>query len=151
MSIKTITEPYLQTSNDNLIIETTKPYVPSSVKVVLDQTELSVTEIGSTYIQLNDTDTKQGSELKVTYSYIVDDELTTYKSDDLILNRLRELEKKVATQEKLIQTLSSAVDQRVNKQTFTLWLELVQKHLGREVFETPFGDIQGFHREGSDL
>jgi hypothetical protein len=84
-------------------------------------------EIGENYIELVDLPTT-GNTIRVTYT--IDE---PNKSASSLVERLVALEGIIEAQNKKITTLEKAVRNRVNVETFNVWIKLVEKKLGISV------------------
>lgn len=88
---------------------------------------IRLNEIGENYIELIDSPTI-GSTLKVTYTIAEPN-----KSPSSLIERLVALESLVESQNKKITVLEKAIRNRVNVETFNVWIKLVEKKLGVSV------------------
>ena len=145
MSIKQQKEYYIHLDADNTIIELKESYIDGSVKAKVENgVDVEIQEIGQKYIRLVDTPTL-GDKILITYDISVITE-----SDNNILDILNELEKKVADQTKLINTLVIAMNNRVDKHTFNVWLKAVENRFGKPVLENNLVGIQAVQLGGLD-
>lgn len=137
MSVKQQKEYYIHLDSDNTIIELKESYIEGSVKAKVENgADIEIQEIGQKYIRLVDTPAI-GDKILITYNISVITE-----SDNNVLNRLNELEKKVADQTKLINTLVLAMNNRVDKHTFNVWLKAVENRFGKPILEDNLMGIQ---------
>lgn len=137
MSVKQQKEYYIHLDSDNTIIELKESYIEGSVKAKVENgADIEIQEIGQKYIRLVDTPAI-GDKILITYNISVITE-----SDNNVLDRLNELEKKVADQTKLINTLVLAMNNRVDKHTFNVWLKAVENRFGKPILEDNLMGIQ---------
>lgn len=145
MSVKQQKEYYIHLDSDNTIIELKESYIDGSVKAKVENgVDIEIQEIGQKYIRLVDTPTL-GDKILITYDISVITE-----SDNNVLDRLNELEKKVADQTVLINTLVQAMNNRVDKHTFNVWLKAVENRFGKPILENNLIGIQAVQLGGLD-
>ena len=137
-------EQYVQTGVGNTILEVEQPYIDGTVVVtILDPDTnqnvraVNISEIGSVYIQLNE-DIVEGTKLQIFYKT----RNTEADFDTNLVDRLNNLEEIVQKQQIVIETLLAAVDNRVNKHTFNVWIKAVEKSIGKPVLPDNLSGIQ---------
>lgn len=149
MAIKQTSEVVIQTTTGNIIFETTQNYIPNSVSikyVINDTSEIDVvgiTEIGGNYIQLVQAPTV-GTKLRIYYDVRTSDSL-----DIDILQRLRALEEQVNKQNKMLDILTQALDNRVDKHTFRVWIKAMEQSYGKPVLDQTLLGIQAVHQSNN--
>ena len=149
MAIKQTSEVVIQTTTGNIIFETTQNYIPNSVSikyVINDTSEINVagiTEIGGNYIQLVQAPTV-GTKLRIYYNVRTSDSL-----DVDILQRLRALEEQVNKQNKMLDILTQALDNRVDKHTFRVWIKAMEQSYGKPVLDQTLLGIQAVHQSNN--
>ena len=149
MAIKQTSEVVIQTTTGNIIFETTQNYIPNSVSikyVINDTSEINVagiTEIGGNYIQLVQAPTV-GTKLRIYYNVRTSDSL-----DVDILQRLRALEEQVNKQNKMLDILTQALDNRVDKHTFRVWIKAMEQSYGKPVLNQTLLGIQAVHQSNN--
>lgn len=149
MAIKQAVETFTQTEAGNVILETSQSYISGSVKIyaVVNGQEIqniNVTEIGGTYLQL-ETALTIGAVINIYYDVRTSDSL-----DVDILQRLRALEEQVLKQGRMIDILTSAVENRVDKHTFKVWLKAMEQSYGKPILEQNLLGIQSVHQSSND-
>ena len=150
MAIKQTSEVVIQTTTGNIIFETTQNYIPNSVSikyVINDTSEIDVvgiTEIGGNYIQLVQAPTI-GTKLRIYYDVRTSDSL-----DVDILQRLRALEEQVNKQNKMLDILTQALDNRVDKHTFRVWIKAMEQSYGKPVLDQTLLGIQAVHQSSNN-
>lgn len=149
MAIKSVNETITQTIADNVIFETSGMYVTNSVivKYIINGNEVDVvgvTEVGGNYIQLNTAPTV-GTVLKIYYDIRTADTL-----DVDILQRLNALESKVKKQDQMLDLLTKALDNRVDKHTFRIWLKAMEQSFGKPILGPDILGIQQVHQSSND-
>lgn len=137
-----------QEEDNNQVIELENEYVKGSVKIklVVSGTELrdiNFTEIGVRYLQLNE-DFPEGTHFRIYYDTAELDE-----GDLNVLRELRELREKVNNQQIVIEKLLEAVDQRVEKHTFRVWLKAMEKSFGTRIVGENLLGIQKVHQSSN--
>lgn len=146
MSINLKKQTIEQTEDLNEVFDLQYPYIKNTVKVTFGGENIPITELGDKYIQVS-TKIGKGEKIEVLYKYIgntsIEDE--SVFNDNDVLNKLRDLETTVERQQIVIENLLKAVDERVNKQTFNLWLTAVERSIGREILPSNIDSIQEFH------
>ena len=149
MAINQTSEVVIQTTTGNIIFETTQNYIPNSVSikyVINDTSEIDVvgiTEIGGNYIQLVQAPTV-GTKLRIYYDVRTSDSL-----DVDILQRLRALEEQVNKQNKMLDILTQALDNRVDKHTFRVWIKAMEQSYGKPVLDQTLLGIQAVHQSNN--
>lgn len=149
MAIKQTIEIVVQTAAGNTIFETTQNYIPNSVsmKYVINETSevdvVGVIEIGGNYIQLSQAPTV-GAKLRIYYDVRTSDSL-----DVDILQRLRALEEQVEKQNKMLNILTQALDNRVDKHTFRVWIKAMEQSYGKPVLDQTLLGIQAVHQSSN--
>lgn len=137
MSVKQQKEYYIHLDVDNTIIELKESYIDGSVTAKVENgVDITIQEIGQKYIRLVDLPA-QGDKVLITYNVDVIGE-----SDNNVLDRLNKLEAQVAEQTLLINTLVQAMNNRVDKHTFNVWLKAVENRFGKPILEHNLVGIQ---------
>lgn len=143
-SFKEHYEQFVQSDDDNTILETSEAYIDGTVVVtILDASTnqplraVNVSEIGSVYISLNES-IPAGTWLQIFYKT----RNTVVDFDTNLVDRLNSLEDLVQKQQVVIETLLAAVDNRVSKHTFNIWLKAVEKSLGKPILPDNLSGIQ---------
>lgn len=151
-SFKEHREYYIHTDLGNTILEVESAYMDGSVVLTLldpdtDQPmrALSSVEIGSVYIQLNE-DLPINSKVQIFYKTLS----TEVDYDTNIIDRLNALESTVANQTIVIETLLQAVENRVNKHSFNVWIKAVEKSIGKKVLPDNLMGIQAVQLADQD-
>jgi hypothetical protein len=149
MAIKSVNETITQVTADNVIFETSGMYVQDSVSVkyVINGSEVpvvGVVEVGGNYIQLA-TAPSVGTVLRVYYDIRTSDTL-----DVDILQRLNALEQKVKKQDQMLELLTKALDNRVDKHTFRIWLKAMEQSFGKPILGPDILGIQQVHQSSND-
>lgn len=143
MSIKQQKEIYVHIDINNIILELKESYLENTVTAaVVDVLEnvirpISILEIGQKYIQLMDI---VNLNERVLIKYKVNS--IDYSEDVNILDRLNKLEIQVNNQNKIIETLVLAMNNRVDKHTFNVWLKAVEHRFGKPILEDNLAGIQ---------
>lgn len=146
MSVKAQKEYYVHVDIDNTIIELKESYLPQSVvaevvtpvDIVIRQ--INITEIGQKYVQLNDP-LSLNEKVRIRYNI----ESLDYDVDTNVLDRLNKLEVLVNDQNKVIETLIAAMNNRVDKHTFNVWLKAVEHRFGKPILEHNLVGVQAVH------
>ena len=137
MSVKQQKEDYIHLDVDNTIIELKESYIDGSVTAKIENgVDITIQEIGQKYIRLVDLPA-QGDKVLITYNIAVIGE-----SENNVLDRLNKLEAQVAEQTLLIHTLVQAMNNRVDKHTFNVWLKAVENRFGKPILEHNLVGIQ---------
>lgn len=137
MSVKQQKEYYIHLDVDNTIIELKESYIDGSVTAKIENgVDITIQEIGQKYIRLVDLPA-QGDKVLITYNIAVIGE-----SENNVLDRLNKLEAQVAEQTLLINTLVQAMNNRVDKHTFNVWLKAVENRFGKPILEHNLVGIQ---------
>lgn len=143
-SFKEHKEKYIHSDTSNTILEVESAYIEGSVVVtILDSVTgqsvraVNITEIGSTYLQLNE-EIEEGKTLQVFYKT----RNTEVDFDTNLVDRLNKLEELCSKQQQVIETLLKAVDNRVNKHSFNLWIKAVEKSIGKPILPNNLVGIQ---------
>ena len=150
MAIKQTSEIVVQTTAGNIIFETTQTYIPNSVSmkyIINDTSEIDVAgvvEIGGTYVQLSQAPTI-GTKIRIYYDVRTSDSL-----DVDILQRLRALEEQVNKQNKMLDILTQALDNRVDKHTFRVWIKAMEQSYGKPVLDQTLLGIQAVHQSSNN-
>lgn len=136
-------EYYVHTEQGNTILEVESAYVEGSVVLtLLDASDqyvraLNASEIGSVYIQLNE-DLPLNSKVQIFYKT----RNTEADFDTNLVDRINNLEAIVKKQQTVIETLLHAVDNRVNKHSFNVWIKAVEKSIGKPILQENLIGIQ---------
>ena len=137
MSVKQQKEYYIHLDVDNTIIELKESYIDGSVTAKIENgVDITIQEIGQKYIRLVDLPA-QGDKVLITYNIAV-----IGGSENNVLDRLNKLEAQVAEQTLLINTLVQAMNNRVDKHTFNVWLKAVENRFGKPILEHNLVGIQ---------
>lgn len=150
MALKQTYDTFTQSQSGNVVFETSQNYIDGTVTasfLINGSTEVPVTgliEIGGTYIQLEDAPSV-GVVIRIYYSVRVSDTL-----DVDILQRLRSIEAQVEKQNQMLNILTQAVDNRVDKHTFRVWLKAMEKSFGKPILEQNLLGIQSVHQSSND-
>jgi hypothetical protein len=149
VALKQTKDTIVQTVEGNVILETTQAYVPDSVSVThiisaYSTETYEVVEIGGNYLQLV-TAPPVGATLEVIYNVRTSDSL-----DVDILQRLRAIEEQVEKQNKMLDILTKAVENRVDKHTFRVWLKAMEQSFGKPILEQNLLGIQAVHQSSNN-
>lgn len=142
-SFKEHKEYYVHTEIGNTILEVESAYIEGTVVItLLDSSDAFVravnsTEIGSVYVQLNE-DLPLNSKVQILYKT----RNTEVDFDTNLVDRLNSLEAIVQKQQVVIETLLQAMDNRVNKHSFNVWIKAVEKSIGKPILPENLVGIQ---------
>lgn len=149
MALKEVSELVVQTQEGNVLFQTTQDYVADSVRVVyiINDSEVpfnGIVEIGGNYIQLPQAPSVT-TKMRIYYSIRVSSNL-----DVDILQRLRAIEEQVEKQNKMLNILTQAVENRVDKHTFRVWLKAMEQSFGKPILEQNLLGIQAVHQSSNN-
>ena len=142
-SFKEHKEYYIHTELGNTLVEVESAYIEGSVVLTLLDSlnnfvrAINSTEIGSVYIQLNE-DLPLDSKVQVLYKT----RNTEVDFDTNLVDRINSLETIVQKQQVIIETLLQAMDNRVNKHSFNVWIKAVEKSIGKPILPENLVGIQ---------
>ena len=142
-SFKEHKEYYIHTELGNTLVEVESAYIEGSVVLTLLDSlnnfvrAINSTEIGSVYIQLNE-DLPLDSKVQVLYKT----RNTEVDFDTNLVDRINSLEAIVQKQQVVIETLLQAMDNRVNKHSFNVWIKAVEKSIGKPILPENLVGIQ---------
>lgn len=143
-SFKEHRERYVHSDTSNTILEVESAYIEGSVVVTLldpitnqNVRAVNISEIGSVYLQLNE-DIEEGKTLQIFYKT----RNTEVDFDTNLVDRLNRLEELCGKQQQVIETLLKAVDNRVNKHSFNIWIKAVEKSIGKPILPDNLVGIQ---------
>ena len=142
-SFKEHKEYYIHTALGNTLVEVESAYIEGSVVLTLLDSlnnfvrAINSTEIGSVYIQLNE-DLPLDSKVQVLYKT----RNTEVDFDTNLVDRINSLETIVQKQQVVIETLLQAMDNRVNKHSFNVWIKAVEKSIGKPILPENLVGIQ---------
>lgn len=129
-------DKYLQETEGNTIfVITNSKYLKDSLVVYIDGNSITSYEVlGDIYLSLNFAPTV-GSEIIIEYEVKEEEEV-----DLNLLKRVRQLEEEVRNLTIQNQTLYEALNQKVDKHTFRVWIKAIETTLGVTITEgSPFG------------
>lgn len=142
-SFKEHKEYYVHTEIGNTILEVESAYIEGTVVITLLDSSgafvraVNSTEIGSVYVQLNE-DLPLNSKVQILYKT----RNTEVDFDTNLVDRLNSLEAIVQKQQVVIETLLQAMDNRVNKHSFNVWIKAVEKSIGKPILPENLVGIQ---------
>ena len=142
-SFKEHKEYYIHTELGNTLVEVESAYIEGSVVLTLLDSlnnfvrAINSTEIGSVYIQLNE-DLPLDSKVQVLYKT----RNTEVDFDTNLVDSINSLETIVQKQQVVIETLLQAMDNRVNKHSFNVWIKAVEKNIGKPILPENLVGIQ---------
>lgn len=142
--IKNIEEFFIQDTEGNTIFQITQEAIKNTITVLVIrngiETQIGVNELGEGYFQVQ-SEILLNEELKVNYQIRVSDS----NEDVNLLQRIRLLEEQHTALAKMMDILTQAVDQRVEKHSFRIWLNQMEKSFGKPVLpDTTLMGIQSY-------
>lgn len=126
------------TYNGEEIFQIKDTFIPESLSCYFTQnglkTYLTVEELGDNYINISTEGVQIPFRASISITYRVEADLSKFTP----IERIKVLEKELAEQKKVVNTLSEALKYRVDIQTFKTYLKSLEKKLGVDIFDQTF-------------
>lgn len=130
---------YIESVTD-LVFELTEEYIPNTVVVISNSTNINVNELGGRFIEVDGSLLNQGDKIRIQYSILK--EMTDIRKSV----KIRDLESKVEMLTQKVNQLEEAINNRINVDTFTAWKTLIEDKLGIDLDENLFTTYEGNRR-----
>lgn len=127
-------------SIEDLVFELTEEYIPNTVVVISNSTNINVNELGGRFIEVDGSLLNQGDRIRIQYSILK--EMTDIRKSV----KIRDLESKVELLTQKVNQLEEAINNRINVDTFTAWKTLIEDKLGIDLDENLFTTYEGNRR-----
>lgn len=127
-------------STEDLVFELTEEYIPNTVVVISNSTNINVNELGGRFIEVDGSLLNQGDKIRIQYSILK--EMTDIRKSV----KIRDLESKVEMLTQKVNQLEEAINNRINVDTFTAWKTLIEDKLGIDLDENLFTTYEGNRR-----
>lgn len=127
-------------STEDLVFELTEEYIPNTVVVISNSTNINVNELGGRFIEVDGSLLNQGDRIRIQYSILK--EMTDIRKSV----KIRDLESKVEMLTQKVNQLEEAINNRINVDTFTAWKTLIEDKLGIDLDENLFTTYEGNRR-----
>lgn len=144
ITVTAISEVYTQTELGNEIFKVTRSFIAGTLAVstrVDAQSAwgtISFTEIGGGFIRVTPA-IPVGNQVKFDMQTSIDG----VSSEADLLQKVTDLQLRLAQQEKVIEIILAALDERVGKHAFRVWIKALEKSFGTSVIVPDLFGIEG--------